>query len=326
MRPLPALLALLLLAGCGQAGGADAPFVDSRIPPSLQQRFYPPETWAWGLIRIGAAPPIRYGVAAPATAPRGDVLIACGYGESAEAWFETVRALVARGYAVWVMDAPGQGGSGRFTRPRDLGHEPDPAAHGAALQAMVAVIGRPTVLIAQSTAAPAALSALAAGLPVRATILSAPTLSAAEPPISAGPAAAGAAGMNRVRLGWLRAVGQAPWEKADPLPSGRPGVIAAWQGANPDLRMGGVSYGWIDGFQRQTAALTTDRLALVRAPVLMLATQREPPRAAQLCRAMAACVRQVVPGGRASLHLESDPIHAAWTEAMAAAVDRAFTP
>ena len=215
------LLALALCAGCSPQGGAGSSFTDSRIPPALGERFLPPQGWAWGLIQTGTEPPIRYGVAAPPVRPRGDVLILCGYGESAEAWFEPARDLVAAGYAVWIMDAAGQGGSGRYARPHDLGHAPDFRAEGRGLSVMTRVIGRPAVLIAQSTAAPTALTALSAGLRVRAAVLSAPVLDAAEPPLNAGDSAQAASVMDRVKLGWIRAGGQDGWVRAAPLPAGR---------------------------------------------------------------------------------------------------------
>src|SRR5665213_1874731 len=99
-----------LLAACG--GGDRSPFADSRMPPDLAERFYPPEGWAWGFVKVGDAPAQLYGVAAPAGAPRGDILILADYGELAETWFETARDLNRRGYAVWILEGAGQGGSG----------------------------------------------------------------------------------------------------------------------------------------------------------------------------------------------------------------------
>jgi len=263
-------------------------------------------------------------VAAPATAPRGDVLIACGYGENAEAWFETANALIAQGYAVWIMDAPGQGGSGRATRPHDLGHEVDSPVFTSALNAMTAVIGRPALLIAQSTSAPAALAALSRGMPVRATVLSAPVFDVDEAPIRAGSAATAAGWMTRGRLGWLRAVGQSPWERTDPLPRGRPGVIPRWQAANPDLRMGGASYGWIDSFARQIAGLTPQRLSVVRTRVVMLRAPGGLPRAAAICAAIKGCSLREIAGARRSLHLEQDAVYSQWSQVVNAELLAAF--
>ena len=52
---------LLLLAACG-GGDGRAPFVESRIPPALSPRFWAPDGWAWGLLKVGDAPAQRYGV------------------------------------------------------------------------------------------------------------------------------------------------------------------------------------------------------------------------------------------------------------------------
>jgi lysophospholipase len=95
-RALLAALALLL-AACGRVDDARAPFLESRTPPSLAGRFYPPEGWAWGLVKPGAYPEQRYGVGSPPVVPRADVLIVPGFGESAETWFETAGDLIARG-------------------------------------------------------------------------------------------------------------------------------------------------------------------------------------------------------------------------------------
>lgn len=327
-HPLALLLALLLplslLGGCGPQ--VDGPFTDSRIPPNLERRFLPPHGWAWGLLQIGDSPPIRYGVAAPPVRPAGDVLIVAGYGESAEAWFETANALVAKGYAVWIMDSAGQGGSGRFARPRDLGHNPDFRAEADGIRAVASLVGRPVVVIAQSTAAPSALSALAAGLPAKSLMLSAPVFSASEPPINAGAAVAGAASLSRVRLGWLRAAGQDAWSASKVRFRGRAGVIDSWAAANPDLRMGGVSYGWVFAFDRQAKGLTRERLAAIPTPVLMLrpAGDRGQARAQAICAALRACVLRSLPQGRGSLHLEGDPVYRPWSEAVEQVVSSAF--
>ena len=100
-----------LLGACSGSGDL-APFAESRTPASLAERFYPPEGWAWGFVRIGEAPDQRYGVAAPNGVPRAEILILPDYGETAETWFETVRDLNHRGFAVWVLEGAGQGGSG----------------------------------------------------------------------------------------------------------------------------------------------------------------------------------------------------------------------
>ncbi|HEX7760444.1 MAG TPA: alpha/beta hydrolase, partial [Caulobacteraceae bacterium] len=160
---------LLTLAAC-KGDGADEPFVESRTPADLGPRFYPPENWGWGLVQVGNAPPQRYGVSAPPTAVRAQILVLPDYGETAETWFETAGDLNAMGYNVWVLDGAGQGGSGRLTQPRDLGYlrsfNPDLAAVGA----MVATVIRPTptaplILLGQGVGGMIAVRAIERGLP-----------------------------------------------------------------------------------------------------------------------------------------------------------------
>jgi lysophospholipase len=297
MRLLLSLLCVLSLVACGPQDGR-TPFVASRIPPGLPMRAYPPEGWAWGLIRLGADPPLRYGVAAPQTAPRGQILIMPDYGEPAEAWFEAANGLIAQGFSVWVLEAAGQG---------DVD----------ALNAMRAVMGRrPTVFIAQGAAAPVLMEALRAGLPAQAAVLSAPILT----PVLSGPdvydVEAAAPLLTEAGLGWLRAFGQPAWKAQVPLPAGRAGVIGAWQAANPELRIGGASWGWISALQDQTDALKAGSLLNITAPVLILHPQTGPSAdEIALCRRLSHCTLTAIGGAKGSLHLESDQALASWIAA-----------
>lgn len=246
---VPLLLATALLSACG--GRDREPFGESRVPASLAPRFFPPEGWAWGFIKIGDAPAQRYGVSARAIDPAAQVLILPGYGETAESWFETVRALNDAGYTTWVLERQGQGGSGRLGG-RDVGDarsfDPDVAATKAMLT-MLAGSGNdsPIVILAQGAGAPVARLALMRGGRADGLILSAPILALDGP--SAG-AAQQARALRKVGLGGLRVLGQGGWKRdLLALPSAgldpqRAASQAAWQTTNPDLRMGGPSYGW----------------------------------------------------------------------------------
>src|SRR5260221_3170734 len=138
---------LVIVIGCalGSCGRGDdpSPFAESRTPAGLAERFYPPEGWGWGFIQVGDAPVQRYGVAAPGVVARAHILILPDYGETAETWFETARDLNARGFAVWVLEGVGQGGSGRLVGQRDLGHVASFAPDVAAVKAMARVVIRP---------------------------------------------------------------------------------------------------------------------------------------------------------------------------------------
>jgi len=291
---------VLLLSACG---GQDprAPFTESRIPPGLAQKYWPPEGWAWGLIQVGKDPPQRYGVLGPTMAPRAQVLILPGYGDFAESWYATAADFARRGYTVWVLDGAGQGGSGRWTGPRDLGHVPSFDGDGAAISQMVAQVirprgGQPLVVLADGTAGPLAARSFSAGqLPASALILTSPSLiapggAAVSPPVGA---------VRRLGLGALRAPGTHGWDRGDP-PGRRDSPAAirhAWQTANPDLRMGGPSLNWLAALGALDHDMANARPPTGAPQVLILADQawigREAGRWAQICKALGRCVQTV---------------------------------
>lgn len=316
---------LLLLAGCGGEGDR-APFAESRIPPALSPRFWAPEGWSWGFIQVGQAPAQRYGVASTSGRPAASVLILTGYGESAEAWFETVGDLAARGYTVWVLERAGQGGSQRYVSPRDLGHAPTFDDDVAATRALLRMIqggapDTPVILVGHSVGGLIALRAAETGAAVDGLVLSAPAFAGNE---KVGQAASllVRAGLGRVPAafgqGWTR---EGPDARASGLTgdSARGAVEKAWQIANPDLRMGGQSLGWRAAF-RQTSRDAMAGLTDVRPPVLLLSAgadrNADPALQAKACRALPRCVLTRLPGARHALHLEIDATRGPWLAAL----------
>ncbi len=304
------------LAACREKD-ALAPFTDSRIPPGLDRRFYPPEGWAWGLIKIGDAPAARYGVSAPTGVPRADLLILTAYGEPAEVWFETASALNARGYVVWVLEPIGQGGSGRYVAPRDIGHAPslDPDAKAAAGLIAAVVRRRPAILVADGTSAAAGLQALSASGADR-LILSAPFLET-----QSSDALSQTGLLRRLRLDWLRAPGGGAWSREGPDDHAlglthdvaRGKLRLAWQTANPDLRMGGPSWGWRAA--ASDAAEAADRVQTPK-PVLVLQPEPGAARAISLCRKLQRCRLQPLPSAGPALELEAEKTRGAWLSAI----------
>lgn len=315
VRAFLAAALVLLLAACGRDGGLE-PFAESRTPASLAPRFYPPEGWAWGYIGVGDKPLQRYGVASTRRVPTAIVVIVPGYGETAEVWFETASDLIARGCTVWILDRAGQGGSGRYVPPRDLGFTPSFDPEVATLRELVRVVVRPSpeaplVLLTQSDGAVVALSAVRSGLKVDGVFASTPQL--ADPPSTRmlGPvkrASAPPAGWK----GWSR-------ESPDDLAAGRThdawrGQVGhAWMTANPDLRLSDPSLGWNKAFEAASRLLESGA-SQVRTPVLMLNPSK---RAALLCAELPHCAITTVPGARGAVHLEAD----AWRKPWLSAVD-----
>lgn len=305
-RALRLAAVLMTLAACERSGARD-PFFESRAPPGLASRFLAPEGWAWGAIQVGESPVQRYGVASPPGVPRGDVLIVPGYGETAEVWFETANDLTDAGLTVWVLDRAGQGGSGRFVGPRDLGHAPGFEPDVAALEALVTHVirpaaDRPLTILAHADGAAVALLAAERGLPLDRLALSAPRLAAPQARRAGFAAVERTLGLDRTPpVGWK------PWRRDPSAAKSRPHLAAAWQLANPDLRMSGPSRGWEGAFATASAA-ALEGVASVRAPVLELGrtSGQDPCPRLPRCRKSAAAAHEAAP------HLADEPVRRDW--------------
>lgn len=321
-RVVIALLSSLLLAACREDSGRA--FLDSRTPPAVPPNAWAPEGWAWGAIRVGKAPELRYGVAAPSGRPRGHVLFVTGYGEPAEVYFEIARSLLGRGWAVWVLEPHGQGGSGRFRGPRDVGRSAGFDVDADAVRMMAARVIRPRigeslVLAGGDTGALPVLLALQAGAPeASGAFLWSPDLAAVADPRPAH-------WLTRGGLGLLRADGQA-WTRPTgdmTRPSRR---SAAWQTANPDLRLGGPGYSWLKA-EAEAAGAAADPAALkqIERRVVVYARSGDGP-AASACQAMPDCRLLPAPAGGA-IHLSDDrAVRQAWTNALTTFLEAVAAP
>lgn len=305
---------MLWLAACGPED-ARAPFAESRLPPSLSARFYPPEGWAWGYVGIGDGPVQRYGVASTRRVPTAIVVIVPGYGETAETWFETASDLIGQGCTVWILDRAGQGGSERYASPRDLGFVPGFEREVSALRELVRVVIKPPpearlVLLSHADGAVVAMAALRSGLRADALVASSPAL-APPPPTRL---------LGTVRKPDAKPPGWRAWDRDMPddraakrtHDAWRGAVTKAWMTANPDLRLAGPSLGWSKAYEVASRTLEAGA-AQVRAPVLMIAPEA---RAAALCRHAPGCSITALAGARAALHLEADPWRGPWLKSV----------
>ena len=292
------LACLTLLAACG-AGDAGAPFVDSRPPPALSQADWPPIGWAWGLIQTAdKAPAQRYGVAAAATMPRAQVLVLPGYGDFAETHYRQIRSFIGQFYVTWALDGAGQGGSGRSVGPRDLGHvdsfDPDVAAVQGLVQRTIRPSPRaPLVLVAEATAAPVALRALQRDPSgISGVVLVRPVFrsgASVDPKLSDWAA--------RLHVGGIRAPGGSGWSHAAKTPDvlTDEGRRQAWQAANPDLRMGGPSLGWLAAFDGLVSQAKGAGWRQVATPVLILSVHGAADAdAGPICRALPHCTLETI--------------------------------
>ncbi len=81
----------------------------------LPENFKEPSGFEWGAFISAKGASIRYGSLQPEGMPKGAVVFVPGFGEPIEKEFEIARDMTGRGFAVWIMDRRGQGGSGRFS-------------------------------------------------------------------------------------------------------------------------------------------------------------------------------------------------------------------
>lgn len=303
----------LCLAACGKDDSRA--FLDSRTPPSLGPQFWAPEGWAWGTLEIKGAPEVRYGVSGPARGPTGRVMvIATGYGESAEVYFETARDLNARGWTVWVIEPHGQGGSGRFSGGRDTGRSAGFDKDAKAIRTLVEQVIRPSqadtmVLAAHGSGALVALMALEGGLN------RVDRLFVWDPDFTASRQAGDATNFTRIGLGFLRAEGGG-WKRPEGNITRRATLPLAWPVANPDLRMGGPGWSWLAA---EAAAVSTALGPVVLKGIEVptdIRGRANDRDAARVCRDLLLCNWFSAP---ANEHLASEEVREAWISWLAPA-------
>ena len=289
------LLGVLALAGCHRE--AKTSYVDTRVPPSLGPRYFPPEGWAWGTVQAEGGSPVRYGVAAPTGVPKASVVIAASAGEPAEVYYETARDLIGHGYTVWVLDPA-----------------PSPSAGAAAIHALIDNMVRPkasdTVVLAGGDfgAVEALLEAEVLTPRVNGLVL--------WNPRRTEPLGNAAAAKVKVGLGGFAADGERAWMRPDYDLSGRATLPQAWETANPELRPKPRPWSWF-----ANAAVAADqaadpaRLRLLTVPALVAGPASD-PRAQKLCAGIARCEYVAAAAGKAPLHLAPNTARDPWVQAL----------
>jgi lysophospholipase len=87
-----------------------------------EQRFQAPDGWRWGTMKNADGARLRYGWVDPPGGARGAVVLAPSFQSTSEQYFETARELVRAGFAVWILDRRGQGGSDGWPNARRRAH------------------------------------------------------------------------------------------------------------------------------------------------------------------------------------------------------------
>ena len=190
--------------------------------------------------------------------PRGTVAVLGGRAEFIEKYFEVASDLLARGFAVALMDWRGQGGSQRLLRNAKKGHVDDFSDYGRDLDALVHSIlaphcPRPWYGLCHSMGAAALLIAAADGrCPFDRLVLTSPMI-AVKGLSHRGPKRFLAEGLEALGLGGMFAPGGAsetvylgPFT-GNGLTSDRVRFarIAGVLAAAPEIRLRGPTIGWV---------------------------------------------------------------------------------
>jgi lysophospholipase len=212
----------------------------------------------WGRVTTADGAVLRWGHL-PAARPRAECVAVGGFGEFIELHFETVRDVAARRMSAWCFDWRGQGGSARpdrwpaRARARQFDRDADELA---AFTAARLTSGLPRILIAHSMGGAIALLCLSRYPDLfDAAILSAPMLGLriGKVPPTALRCVTGPLRLSGLGVGYIPG---APHWRPDRVPSPATSRVSsdpdrcrlrhAWQSFNPELRLGGPTYGWLD--------------------------------------------------------------------------------
>jgi lysophospholipase len=267
--------------------------------------------------------PLR-GALFPIAGPRASVVLLGGRCEFIEKYFEVVRDLQRRGFAVAAMDWRGQGLSARSPAARGLGHIEDFGLYRSDLaefvrrQVMPRLPG-PYLLMTHSMGGVPALQLLADGDDAfRAAVLCAPMTQLFASPLRR--AAARALAAAATRLGWsARAVAGVKEHSlafegniltSDPVRHAR---FRDLQLTAPEAAIGAPTYGWL----RAALAAIDDlhrpgRFSALRTPVLIISAANDrlvaSPDHAVLARASPLIECATVDGALHEILMERDDI------------------
>ena len=303
----------------------------------------PPSGLQWERLVRPDGTTLRLALAPAACAPmRGLVLGLPGRGQFIERWFETMRALAGRGFAVAVLDHRGQGGSGRPLPEYQRHHVADFDLLAAdALAALTHARDRlgadgPALLLGHSMGGLVALlAALRQPEAVAALVLAAPLIGLHATPLPERFVCA----LARFQCGRGRetvcAWGQGPWRppEADPAWHRRRQWLFTHDDARyrleseviarrPELVVGGVTWGWLDAACRAMKAVrAAARAGRPAQPMLIALAGADRVVSNCAARRLAHRLRQAevvaIPGARHEILQEAAP----WRRAFWQAVD-----
>lgn len=266
--------------------------------------------------------PIR-AMFAPARNARGLLLFLNGRADFLEKYAESYPSLLDAGWSILSLDWRGQGGSGRECA-NGAGHVSSFDAYLGDLDTLLRwgreMALEPTVAIGHSMGGHLLLRHLATpGHGIARAVLLAPFVQLAAGPLTRLAVSWFAGRQVAAGRGTAFAAGQQPYNEGrnsalrQLLLTGDARRFADehdWLAAVPSMRLGGVSWGWLDA-ARRSSELLQEQAADIRLPLLMLLGERERlvsnAAARRLARRLPDCEVHVLPGAHELLR-EADPV------------------
>ncbi len=301
----------------------------------IEPRFRAPDGWQFADFAADDGVRLRYGHAAPPGGGSNVCVILPGFAEFSEKYFETIRDMLARDIEVFILDWRGQGGSERLLEDSNKAHATDFGQQVGDLDKFMteivepAVNGRPVFGQAHSFGGHCLIRFLQEH-PGRFDFaaMTAPMLDiglTGWQRVLARPLARMAV---RLGLGGRYIPGAGPWEPSDKRGTAdsihshdpvRDGLETAWYSHRPDLRIGGMTYGWLDSAFRSIDLINQEnRLKGIETPVMIampgneqLVSKEAQERAARL---MPNAKLHRVPGAKHELWIEADRFRKGWLD------------
>ena len=303
----------------------------------LPKRFEEPAGFIWGSFTDASGMRIRYGSLQPEGAPRGTIIIAEGFRELIEKYFEVMRDMTGMGFSVWMMDWRGQGGSDRLLKdnPQKMhsdGYDKNIAALHQFMTCVVKNSPGPVVLLAHSMGAHLGLRYMKehAGI-FDSAVLTSPMCNILNPaPVRFGAKLIICLARMFNCLEKYALFGH-DWNESEERFSGnnktsdpeRFAVLADIYKSKPALKMGMPTYGWVmHTFDSIDVLNKPDYLKSINAPILMgiAGSDTIVDRGAEVTASglLPQCTRMDIPEAKHEIWMERDDLRGPWLASVAA--------
>ena len=258
------------------------------MQPNLDPQFLQPPQWQWGEFERAKGRPLRYGWAMPDN-PRAIIVFLPGLSEFCEKHFETIHWALDNGYGIFMLDWFGQGKSGRYLENPHKRHAANfqediddldfwinnhikPKASDAPLFAMAhsmgANIGLHYIHQTPNTFTAACLMAPMFGIKTMRHIPFAGQLTKIMDRFASDSYVPGGGD-------WRKGLHPSPSMSILCKDAIRNPIHNAWSIADPELQIGGITFGWVHEAHKSCLKLKDINLENIQTPCLIICAQHD---------------------------------------------------